>query len=341
MTLIQKIRTSFTTQLLLWVSGFVLVISVLVIILLAVFSQDAIRDESIDTTMQTLENAALRIDNTLRQTEMTARLEKQQMHVDRLRIETLIEENSYLEKIQQALPHARLYVTRRDSSRFDNYITGSMAGYHELTYEDEDVYVFSQPIGGRDYCLAAVCPADDIYGRYARIHWVLLSWSAPVILILLIVLYWVIAYHLRPLHSLADSAQAIAQGRLETPIADTHRQYETGRLQNSLSLMHRKLTIYISEMHQKQDMLNRQHAELQSAYDEAQAYETKKARFLHEMTDRMATPVNHLCHSTDAICRDYSNLSKNDMTALQTDIMQSSETITELLDQLIKDPVNS
>lgn len=100
MTLIQKIRTSFTTQLSLWVSGFVLFISVLVIILLAVFSQDAIRDESIDTTMQTLENAALRIDNTLRQTEMTARLEKQQMHVDRLRIETLIEENSYLEKIQ-------------------------------------------------------------------------------------------------------------------------------------------------------------------------------------------------------------------------------------------------
>ena len=193
MTLIQKIRTSFTTQLSLWVSGFVLVISVLVIILLAVFSQDAI--------------------------EMTARLEKQQMHVDRLRIETLIEENSYLEKIQQALPHARLYVTRRDSSRFDTYIIGSMAGYHELTYEDEDVYVFSQPIGGRDYCLAAVCPADDIYGRYARIHWVLLSWSAPVILLLLIVLYWVVAYHLRPLHSLADSAQAIAQGRLETPIA--------------------------------------------------------------------------------------------------------------------------
>ena len=72
MTLIQKIRTSFTTQLSLWVSGFVLFISVLVIILLAVFSQDAIRDESIDTAMQTLENAALRIDNTLRQTEMTA-----------------------------------------------------------------------------------------------------------------------------------------------------------------------------------------------------------------------------------------------------------------------------
>ena len=68
MTLIQKIRTSFSTQLSLWVAGFVLVISGVVIFLLARFSEDVIRDESIDTTMQALENTALHIDNTLRQT---------------------------------------------------------------------------------------------------------------------------------------------------------------------------------------------------------------------------------------------------------------------------------
>ena len=71
MTLIQKIRTSFSTQLSLWVAGFVLVISGVVIFLLARFSEDVIRDESIDTTMLALENTALHIDNTLRQTEMT------------------------------------------------------------------------------------------------------------------------------------------------------------------------------------------------------------------------------------------------------------------------------
>jgi HAMP domain-containing protein len=341
MTLIQKIRTSFTTKLSIWVAGFVLVTSSMVIILIDRFSEDTIRAESIDTTMQTLENTALRIDNALRQAEMTARLEKQSLRINRSRIELLIEENSYQDKIRQALPNAQLYVTRRDSSQFDTYITGNLSGYRQLTYEDKDVYVFSQPIGTRNYCLAAVCPSDDIYGKYARMHWVLLSWAAPVIFFLLIVLYYVIAHHLHPLHSLADSAQAIAEGKLETPIGNTAHQYETGRLQNSLSQMQRKLTAYIYEMRQKQNMLNRQHAELQAAYDEAQAYEKKKAKFLNEMTDRMATPVEHLCHSTNAICQDYSNLSKKDMTALQTDIMQSSETIIELLDQLIKDPANS
>ena len=68
MTLFQKIRTSFSTQLSLWVAGFVLVISGVVIFLLIRFSEDVIRDESIDTTMQALENTALHIDNTLRQT---------------------------------------------------------------------------------------------------------------------------------------------------------------------------------------------------------------------------------------------------------------------------------
>ena len=341
MTLIHKIRTSFTTQLSLWVAGFVLVTSSLVIFLLAGFSQDAIRDESIDTTMQALENTALRIDNTLRQAEMTARLEKQRMRINRSRIEHLIEENGLLEKIQQTLPHAQLYVTRRDSSQFDSYITGGIAGYRQMVYEDQNIYVFSQPIGERHYCLAAVCPSEDIYGKYAHMHWVLLSWAIPVILILLIVLYYVIAHYLRPLHSLADSAQAIAEGKLDTPISDTNHQYETGRLQNSLSQMQRKLTAYIYEMRQKQNMLHQQHAELQSAYDEAKAYEKKKAKFLHDMTDRMAAPVEQLCHSTETICREYPNLSKSEMTSLQTNIMQSSETIIELLDQLIKDPASS
>ena len=303
-------------------ASFVLVISGIVIFLLARFSQDTIRDESIDTTMQALENTALRIDNTLRQAEMMARLEKQEIRVNRSRIENLIEENSLLGKIQQSLPNAKLFVTRRDSSQFDTYITGSVGGYHQM---DKDTYVFSQPIGERPYCLTAVCPAEDIYGRYARMHRVLLSWAAPVIFLLLIVLFF--------LHSLADSAQAIAQGKLETPINDSHHQYETGRLQNSLFLMQRKLTAYIYEMRQKQNVLNQQHAELQAAYDEAQAYEKKKAKFLHDMTDRMAAPVEQLCRSTNAICQK--------MTTLQTDITQGSETIIELLDQLIKDPASS
>ena len=341
MTPLQKIRTSFTTQLALWVAGFVLVISGLVIFLLAKFSEEVIHDETIDATMQALENTALRIDNTLRQTEMSARLEHQRVRLNRSRIERLIDENGSQAMLQKLLPNVQLYVTRRDSSQFSTYITGTEGGYRRLEYDNKDIYIFSQPLGDRQFNLAAVCPAQDIYGKYARMQWILLSWSIAAVLLLIYILHIVIARHLRPLHLLADSAQAIAQGDLNTPIPDTHHSDETGRLQNSLSMMQRRLSAYMDEMQQKQTTLNRQNSELQAAYDDAQAYEDKKARFLHDMTNRMAAPVDLLCRSTDIICRDYPNLSKAEMATLQEDIMQGSETIIKLLDQLIQDPAGS
>lgn len=341
MTILHKIRTSFSTQLSLWVAGFVLAISSLVIALLTIFSEDVIHDETIDATIQALENTALRIDNSLRQTEMMARLENQQLRINRSRIEKLIEESGSLAMLQNSLPNVQLYVIRRDSSQFDAYITGDTGGYRQVMSDNQDIYIFTQPLGNRVYSLAAVCPAQDIYGKYARMQWILLSWSIVTIIVLLYILYIVIARHLRPLHRLADAAQTIAQGNLDTPIPDTHHRDETGRLQNSLSRMQQALKAYMTEMKRKQAKLNRQHAQLQATYDEAEAYEKKKANFLRNMTQRMAPHVDDLCQTTDTLCRDYPQLSKTDMDSLQTDIMQSSESIIQLLDQLIQDPAGS
>lgn len=341
MTPLQKVRTSFSTQLSLWVAGFVIVISTVVIILLTRFSEDVIRDETIDTTLQALENTALRIDNTLRQSEITARLENQRLRVNRSRIERLIEESGSLEQLRQSLPNAQLFVTRRDSSQLDLFITGGERNYRQLIYDENEVYIFSQPLGKRQFCIAAVCPAEDIYSRFSHMHQVLLAWGVGGILVLLVVLYQIIARHLRPLHQLADAAQSIADGNLDTPIPDSHHEHETGRLQSNLRKMQRSLRAYMEEMQQKQTTLSRQNAELQAAYDEAQAYEEMKAKFLTEMTAKMAAPVEQVCHNTEDICRNYATLSKADMTALQTDITNGTNTIVELLDQLIIEPAET
>ena len=341
MTLLQKIRTSFSTQLSLWVAGFVVVTSGVVIFLLASFSKDVIRDETTDTTLQVLENTALQIDNTLRQSEMTARLERQRFRVNRTRIERLIEENNSEASLRQSLPNAQLFVTRRDSSQLDTYITGAESGYRQLVYDNKEIFIFLQPVGERQYSLAAVCPAEDIYGKYSRMYRVLLLWGIGGVLLLLFVLYIVIARHLRPLHQLADAAQSIAGGNLDTSIPDSHHEHESGRLQSSLKKMQQSLRAYMNEMQQKRTMLSAQNAELQAAYGQAQTYEKKKAKFLYDMTIRMAAPVNQVCRSTDTICRDYAQLSRADMAVLQADIMHGTEEITELLDQLIKEPADA
>ena len=322
MTLLQKIRTSFTTQLTLWVGGFVLVTSGVVFFLLGRYSQDVIHEQTIDTMQQFLENTALQIDNRLRQTEITARLEKQTLTVDREMIERLVAENDYLTKLKQSMPNATLEVTAQPES---------IASQNS----DENQYVYYEAIGQRSYSLVATCPASDVYGRFSRMQSVLLSWGVVGVLGLLLILYYVVSLHLRPFHVLADAAQSMAEGNLNTPIPATRHEDETGRLQNSLKKMQRSLKDYMDEMQHKQATLSRQNAALQASYGEAQAYETMKTQFVRKMTAQMANPVDVVCQCTESICHDYAGMTKPELVRHQMNIMKASESITQLLDKLM------
>ena len=334
-SIIHKVRTSFTTQLTLWVASFVTVISAVVIGLLALFFQDVIFNETVDTTLQALENAALRIDNTLRKEEMQARLDPRQVRVNRAAIERLIDENGGLNKLRQTLPTAELYVTRRDSTQLGVFIAGAESGYKKLVQEGHEMFIFTQPLGDRPFILTAVCPADDIYGKYSSMQWFLLLRGVAGVVILLIVLYVVVGRHLRPLHWLADSAQSIANGNLDTPIPDAHHEHEAGRLQNSLAKMQQALKAYMTEMQQKQVTLSKQNADLTTAYAEVQAYEEKKTNFVHDMTAQMARPVERLCQEAENICHDAATMTREEMAQRQAVIIKDSEAITQLLDKLM------
>lgn len=320
MSLLQTVRTSFTTQLTLWVGGFVLVTAGVTIFLLGSYSQGVIHDETLDALQQTLENAALRTDNQLRQMEMTARLERQPLTVDREMIEQLVEESGYKATMIQSLPNARLEV--------------SLTPDPSLGVEDSDYSIY-EPIGNRPIGLLVTFPKSDISNKFQRMQSLLLVWGVIGVVTLFVVLYFVVARHLRPLHLLADAAQSIAEGNLETPIPDAHHDHEAGRLQKSLKKMQQSLKAYMDEMQQKQATLSAQNAELQTAYDEAKAYEEMKAKFLTDMTAQMTAPVVQVCQSTEEICRDYNTMTKEQMMRRQTDILQGTETITQLLDELM------
>lgn len=336
-SIIHKVRTSFTTQLTLWVASFVTVISAVVIGLLALFFQDVIFNETVDTTLQALENAALRIDNTLRKEEMQARLDQSQVRVNRAAIERLIDENGGLNKLRQTLPTAELYVTRRDSTQLGVFIAGAESGYKKLVQEGHEMFIFTQPLGDRPFILMAVCPADDIYGKYSSMQWFLLLRGVGGMLILFIVLHIVVRRHLRPLHRLADSAQSIANGNLDIPIPDAHHDHEAGRLQNSLAKMQQSLKAYMTEIQQKQVILSNRNAELKAAYAEVQEYEVKRSDFVRNMTTQMAMPVASLCQQTERICHDVASMTKEEMEQRHQSILKDSETITELLDKLMKE----
>ena len=300
-----------------------MLISAVVILLLARFSQEVIRDESIEITQQALENMAVRINNGLLQADIAARLEHRTFTVDKPMIEKMIEESNQLTAIKQSLPHAQIFVTESKTADEDE----------SSVQKDQENYTFRESIYGNQFSIVAVCPSHDLYDKYSDVQKSLVMWGIIGVIILLVILWKVIAYHLLPLHHLADSAQSIADGHLNEPIPDTNHKDEIGQLQNSLSKMQLSLAEYMNEMRQKQDTLNRQNAQLQEAYSEAQEYEKMKDKFLHDMTSQMTAPVDTVCHNTYSICADYQTMSKAEMAKKQIDILEATEEITLLLDQ--------
>lgn len=335
------VRGSFSAQLTLGVAGFVVAISAVVMAMLMRFSQEVIRDETLTATRQALENAALRIDNTLRQAELSARLEQRTLTVDKALIEQLLAK--YDDAVTQQLPHARLYVDtlraalpRRHEKRVESVAPADASPAPDA---ETSTYKVQCPTYNGQYAVVIDIPAGDIDGRYAGIRQTQLLIGIGAVLVLLFICWKIIAWHLRPLHLLADTAQRIGGGHLDEPVPNSGHKDEIGQLQNSLSQMQQSLSGFMDEMRHKQATLSRQNETLQKAYEEVQAYDNLKARFVREMTSRMASPVTTVCSLTDTLCHNYAELTDDQMATIQADILSATEAITDLLDQLLNTPV--
>ena len=331
---IEKIHTSFSTQLALWVACFVVITSCVVIGLLASFSEEGIRDESIDTTLQALENTALRIDNTLRRSEMTACLEGRQMRVNRSLIEHLINENGSLKQLRQSLPNAQLFVTRRDSSQLDTYITGSESGYRQLVHDGREMYIFSQSVGNRQYSLTAVCPAEDIYDKYEYMYGVLLNWGVAGVLVIIIVLFLIIVRHLRPIHQLADAAQSIADGHFDEPLPESPRHDSVGRLTNSFIRMQQSLANSISDIRRVNIELEQQNEELARAYQLKMETNRQKMVFIQDMYHEIRTPLNIISGFAQVLYASSHTLPAEEVNDITARMKASANDINQLTQKL-------
>ncbi len=354
MTLIHKIRASFAKQLMVWVATIVVVISAVVTFLLAQFSKEAILDESVETTQQILENAVLNVDNTLQLSKMAARLEKRSVNVDSNMIDQLIQRNNMIQKIRQNLPNAQLIISQKTPDRQQHQQLFARSGvlvdhfsfncdahdkhhYDIINDHGQNSYLFHAPLSNADYVLVALCPVSDINSKYRLMQKNLLLRGGVGILLLLCLLYFLIDRQLKPLHRLANAAQDIAKGNLDTPIPDTHRQDESGRLQNSLSKMQRSLKSYLDVMQRKKTTMSHQNEELKAANAEVQEYEQMRAHILRDLTSQMAAPVDRIFQQTTDISHHYTTMTMAEMTQHQLSITHETETITRLLDLLMKD----
>ena len=209
------------------------------------------------------------------------------------------------------------------------------SGYKVFHADDEDKYVFYKPFVHTDWSVAIVCPESDIFEPYKGLQRYLMTITIIGLILLLFFCIFIIRRNLRPLKQLALSAQQISEGEYEKPVADSRRRDEIGHLQHSFSMMQKSLAEYIGKMRQSNATLTERNRELLHANEMAKEADRVKTAFINNMTDQMAEPVSIIAAESDLIREGHKHFTAEEMTAHVDKMVENTELITRLLNQLL------
>jgi len=219
------------------------------------------------------------------------------------------------------------------------------SGYRKVFINGTALYVFFRPFSrsvepGRvtqelKWSIGVLFPEEDIKGSFWRMRTMVIVAAATGLLMLLVLCRVIIHRQLKPLRTLTKSAQHIANGHYEVPIANSPHHDEVGELQNSFSRMQKALSTYISDLQQLTSTLRENNVELQLTYNKAKEADRMKTAVLHNMTDQMTMPVNAISECVEALCASDDGDSAHDIDAMTAEIAKHGKTVTRLLDELL------
>jgi sensor histidine kinase YesM len=224
-------------------------------------------------------------------------------------------------------------------------------GYKPFSLNGKDYYVFYKPfkrtiIPGRTiedlgWSAGIVYPEDDIFGDYNSLLYYVLGIAMVGLLVLFLLTRWMIRRQLRPLQTLSETAQSIAEGggfrgerreeRGEGFRATGGQKDEIGRLQDNFMLMQRSLAKNIGELEELTETLRERGEGLRRAYVEAQKADRMKTAFLHNMTNQMIEPSNAINACVDELVAG----TRRSNDGLADEIEANGHRIADLLENLI------
>ena len=121
-------------------------------------------------------------------------------------------------------------------------------GMRQLILDGELCHVFYKPLGETGFSAAIVCPERDIFYGYNRLRNVVILIFILGMLLMHIILSAIFRREIRPLSTLAEQAETIADGHFEQTLPNNGRIDEIGRLCQSFSEMQQSLVTYIDEI---------------------------------------------------------------------------------------------
>ena len=209
-------------------------------------------------------------------------------------------------------------------------------GSKEANIDGVESLVLYRPFRNIGWSVAMVFPEDDIFGALMALN----NYAVMVVVGCLLLLFllcvgttWLV---LQPLRMLTRSARRVADGHFDEQVPDTSQQDEIGHLQQSFQNMQTSLIENEEAVRKKTAMLQESNKALSEAYEQAKEADRVKMAFLHHMTDKMVKPVNNISDMVEIFKNKEKPLSREEMEKMVQTMIENSDAITLLLDQLLE-----
>lgn len=217
----------------------------------------------------------------------------------------------------------------------DAMLSGN-SGYMSINLYNTDSYVFYKPYRNTGWAANIVSPKSDVFATYNRLLKRMIAVMIVGLLVLLLYCCYIIHVQLLPLRLLDVSAQRLAAGHFDSPIADSYRKDELGALQRSFRAMQRSLGRYLGVIEQRRMVLDKQNEALRVAREKVREADRLKSDFVHNMTDQIIQPVTAIDELVNRIYEEHTHLKHNEVVAMVSEMSGHTRKATQLLDKAIE-----
>ena len=226
-------------------------------------------------------------------------------------------------------------MTQADVIAMGHEMVAQKKGYMEVNLNDEDCYVFYQPMANTGWSIALVCKESDIFSRYNKLAFVLFPLLFAGLIMMFGLCREIVAMFIKPLGHLERQICHIADGHFDIVIPRSRRTDVVGRLQNSFLAMQESLAQHIHHLEDMNVEAELHNTELARANMMAEEAAKRQTAFLQDVLHQIRTPLNIMMGFVQVLRDDYTMIPKEEMVEIVHTLQHNATTITRIVDMLM------